>query len=89
MRDPQRYWSVALLTVCALLTMMLLAVNLRWTAWMRAYRQSAAYDPRNDVSLLTLNLILLGLFVALITLFATQYVRHKAARKSQAPKSGR
>jgi RNA polymerase sigma factor (sigma-70 family) len=80
-RDPQRYWSVALLMVCALLGVTLAAVNLRWTAWMSTYRRSAAYDSRNDVSLTTINLILLGLFVALVALFATQHVRHKGERK--------
>jgi RNA polymerase sigma factor (sigma-70 family) len=87
LRDPQRYWSVAILTACALLAMTLAAINLRWTAWMHAYRQSAAYDPRNDVSLLTVNLILLGLFVALLALFAAQYLRHNAAKKDQASDS--
>ena len=65
----------------------LAAINLRWTAWMHAYRQSSAYDPRNDVSLLTINLIVLGLFVVLLALFATQYVRHKAASKNHASNS--
>jgi RNA polymerase sigma factor (sigma-70 family) len=84
LRDPQRYWPVAILTVCALLAMTLAAINLRWTAWMHAYRQSAAYDPRSDVSLLSINLILLGLFIALFVLFTAQYIRHKAANKNQA-----
>jgi RNA polymerase sigma factor (sigma-70 family) len=87
-RDPRRYWSVALLTTCALLAMTLAAVNLGWTAWMGGYRQSSAYDPRNDVTLLTLNLIFLGLLVALVALFATQHGRHKAQRKDQTPDSG-
>lgn len=83
--SPQRYWSVALLTVCALLAMTFAAVNLRWAAWMDAYRRSSAYEPINDISLRTLNLILLGAFVALLALFATQYARHKATRKGQTP----
>jgi len=65
MRKLQRQWSAAVLMVCVLTAMTLTAVNLRWTAWMYAYRQSAAYDPRGDVSLTTINLILIGLFVAL------------------------
>jgi len=84
-RTPQRYWSIALLTVCALLAMTLTAINLRWAAWVDAYRRFPIYDARNDVSLLTLNLILLGFLVALLALFATQYARHKAARSGQTP----
>jgi carbon starvation protein CstA len=82
---PQRYWSVALLTACALLTMTLAAINLRWAAWVDAYRRFPLYDPRKDITLLTLDLILLGFLVALVALFATQYARHKAARRGQTP----
>ncbi len=85
--SQQRYWSVALLTVCALLAMTLAAINLRWAAWVDAYRQFPICDPRNDITLLTLNLILLGFIVALLALFATQYARRKAARKGQTPNS--
>jgi hypothetical protein len=67
--------------------MTLTAVNLRWTAWMYAYRQSTAHDPRNNVSPTTINLILLGLFVALLVLFATRYVLHKVASENQASDS--
>ncbi|OHB66849.1 MAG: hypothetical protein A2Y76_01225 [Planctomycetes bacterium RBG_13_60_9] len=86
-RNPQRYWSVAVLMVCALMAVTLTAVNLRWTAWMDAYRQSAAYNPANDVSLLTMNLVILGAFVALLAVFAIRHVRHKAARGNQASSS--
>lgn len=79
-RDPKRYWPVVLITLGAIGALTLIAVNLRWTVWMHAYRQSAAYDPRNDVSPTTINLIVLGLFVALFALVATQYTRRKAAR---------
>ncbi len=84
-RTPQRYWSVALLTVCALLLMTLAAINFRWAAWVDAYRRSPIYDAGNDVSLLTLNLILLAFLVALLVLFARQYARHKAPRGDQTP----
>jgi len=63
--------------VCVLLALTLTVVNLRWTAWMRAYRQSTAYDPMNDVSLTTLNLIVLSVFTGLFVLFAARYVRHR------------
>ena len=86
-RDPQRYWSLAVLMVGALMAVTLTAVNLRWTAWMDAYRQSTAYDPRNDVGLTTINLVLLGVFVALFAAFATRYVRDRAVREDE-PSSG-
>jgi RNA polymerase sigma factor (sigma-70 family) len=85
-RKPQRYWSVAVVLVGALMAVTLTAVNLRWIAWMHAYRQSTAYDPMNDVSLTTINLVVLGAFIALFSVFATRYVRHKAKRKDSLPK---
>jgi len=89
LHSPERYWLVSVLTLCAMMAVTLAAVNLRWVAWARAYRRSAAYEPTNDVSLLTINLIILGLFLALLALFVTQYARHKATRRSQASDSGR
>jgi TRAP-type C4-dicarboxylate transport system permease small subunit len=69
--------------VCALTAMTLVIINLRWTAWMHAYRQSAAYEPTNDVSLTTINLLVLGVFVFLVVGFAAQYVQRRAARQRQ------
>jgi|GEM_PF-2167839 hypothetical protein len=73
-RDRKRYWSVATWMVCVLLAMTLTVVNLRWVAWTNAYRQSTYYDPINDVSLTTINLIVLGVFVALFALFVPRHV---------------
>lgn len=41
-RRPQRYWTAALLMVCGVLVITLTAVNLRWAAWMDAYRHPAS-----------------------------------------------
>jgi RNA polymerase sigma factor (sigma-70 family) len=87
LRNPKRYWLAAILTLCVMTAVTLAAVNLRWVAWMHAYRQSAAYKPTSDVSLLIINLIVLGLFVALCALTVAQYPWHKAARKGQTPNS--
>jgi len=84
-RDPQRYWSIALVTACSLLAMTFAAVNLRWAAWMDAYRRSSAYDPRNDVGLPTLNLVLLAATVGLLVPLAIQYVRHRRRREERVP----
>jgi multisubunit Na+/H+ antiporter MnhB subunit len=84
-RHPQRYWSLAVVMVGALMAVTLTIVNLRWTAWMHAYRQSTAYDPINDVNLTTINLVVLGAFIALLSVFATRYIRQKATRKGQTP----
>jgi RNA polymerase sigma factor (sigma-70 family) len=85
-RDPQRYGSLAAMVVSVLMALTLVAVNLRWTAWMRAYRQSAVYDPASDVSLTTINLIVLGVFTGLFVLFAARYV---SRRDRPATRSGR
>ncbi len=63
-RKPQRYWPTALAMLCALVAVTLAAVNTRWGVWMHAYRQSSAYDPTNDVSLRTINLIAVCLYLA-------------------------
>lgn len=76
-RDRKRYGSVATWMVCVLLGMTLTVVNLRWMAWMNAYRLSTHYDSANDFSLKTINLIVLGVFAGLFVLFAARYVRHR------------
>lgn len=65
-RDSKRYWSAVILTVCTLVAVMLAVVNLRWTAWMEAYQQSTVYNLKNDVSVWTINLVVLSLYVALV-----------------------
>jgi hypothetical protein len=84
-RKPGWYWSIALLTTGALLALTLTVVNWRWTTWMRVYRDSAAYDPRNDVSLPVINLIVLGAFLGLFVLFALRYLRSRPKQKGRPP----
>jgi hypothetical protein len=74
-RRPDRYGTAALLMVCGVLVSTLTAVNLRWAAWMDAYRQSGVYEPVNDVSLTTVNLVVLGAFAVVFALFGAGYVR--------------
>jgi hypothetical protein len=74
---PQRYWSAALLAVSAVIAVTLVAINLRWNVWMNAYRQSSAYDARNDVSLVAINEIVLGLYIALALSLAWRHVGNK------------
>ncbi len=76
-RRPDRYWSTALVAFSALIAGMLIAVNLRWNVWMEAYRQSRAYDPRNDVSLVVINAVVLGLYVVLAVALAWRHVWSK------------
>jgi len=86
-RKRGRYWSVALFTTGALLVLTLTVVAWRWTAWMRAYRESAAYDPRNDVSLFVINAIVLGAYTVLFVLFMLRYLRsrpqHRGGRRQK------
>jgi RNA polymerase sigma factor (sigma-70 family) len=85
-RRPQSYWSVAFGTACALMVMTLAAVNLRWTVWRHALRESPAYNPTNEVSLTTINLMVLSVFVTVLAVFTTQYLWRRAARKGQTRK---
>ena len=80
-RDARRYWSVALMMVCTLMAVTLAVVNLRWSVWMPAYRQSAAYDPRNDVSLMTINAAVLAALAILLATFAIRHVRSRGAHR--------
>ncbi len=82
-RDRRRYWSVATWMLCVLLAVTLMVVNLRWAAWMSVYRQSTHYDSINDVSLTTINLIILGAFIGLFALFATRYFHNRPIRRQQ------
>ena len=81
-RHPRHYWFAAILAVLGVMAMTLVAVNLCWAAWMAAYRLSSAYDARNDVSLSTLNLVLLGLYgtVILTVLMARRRARNKKSK---------
>jgi len=74
-RKPQRCWPAALAMLCAIVAVTLAAVNIRWHAWMHAYRQSSAYNPTNDVSLRTINLIAVCLYLAVTLFVAWSYVR--------------
>ena len=82
-RHPERYWFGAVLAVFGVMAITVVAVNLCWAAWMTAYRLSRFYDARSDVSLLTVNLAVLGLFLALIAFFVTRYLRGKKVRRGQ------
>ncbi|MBN1360227.1 MAG: sigma-70 family RNA polymerase sigma factor [Sedimentisphaerales bacterium] len=77
LRRPDRFWSAAFLAFSGLGLMTLAAVNLRWNAWMLAYRQMSSYDPINDVSLGTINLIIVGAYLALGMPLAWQHLRRR------------
>jgi len=74
-RRPQWIWSVFVALIGALMTLTLVVVNLRWDIWMKAYRISLAYEPVNDVSLRTINLVVGGLYGILILLAAWRWAR--------------
>lgn len=65
LRRPERYWSAAFAALSGLALMTFVVVNLRWNAWMAAYRQSSAYDSINDVSLATINLLLIAAYLGI------------------------
>lgn len=69
-RAPADYFRVGIRLVAALGLLNLAVVNLRWTAWMGAYRRSAvfAYGGR-EMSLIAVNLMVLAVFGGLVVLF--------------------
>ena len=78
----QRYWTAAYLALAGIAVLTFGAVNLRWHHWMAAYRRSTLYDPTNDVSLKTINLIMTAAFLlalTILTLTARRRRRHARA----------
>jgi RNA polymerase sigma factor (sigma-70 family) len=69
-RAPADYFRVGIRLVAALGLLNLAVVNVRWTAWMGAYRRSAvfAYGGR-EMSLIAVNLMVLAVFGGLVVLF--------------------
>ena len=88
-RYRQRYWLAAIWAVFGVMAITLVAVNLCWVGWMTAYRLSWAYDARNDVSLRTMNVVVVGIFVAVIAFFVARYVRHRKGRQDREAHDGR
>jgi len=80
-RNPQRYWSAAVFTVCAFTAVTLTTINLRWEMWMERYRHSRFYEPANDVSLTTINLLVVALCGFLLTLSILRLLRSRAGRR--------
>ena len=78
LRRPDRYWPATLASLSVLGVMTLTLINLRWTVWMDAYRQTSSYNPTNDVSLRTLDLIVVGAYLALAVPMVWRFV---ASRK--------
>ncbi len=81
---PRRYWTAARVALAGVAVLTFGAVNLRWQHWMHAYRRSELYNPINDVSLTTINLIIAGAFLlAFIMLILTTRHRRRAVRPSE------
>jgi RNA polymerase sigma factor (sigma-70 family) len=63
LRAPQAYGPIAARAFLALGAFTLVVMNLRWEAWMIAYRQSALYQRGADLPLWAMNLLLVGVVV--------------------------
>jgi len=74
----RRYWTAAYLALAGIAALTFGAVNLRWQHWMEAYRRSTLYDPTNDVSLTTINLILTAAFLLTLTILTLTARRRRA-----------
>lgn len=67
-RAPQRYYRIAIGALLGVGVLNLAVVNLRWTQWMVAYRQSSLYQPGNDLPLWAVNVMIVGLVAVLIVM---------------------
>ncbi len=81
---PGRYWTAARVALAGVAVLTFGAVNLRWQHWMHAYRRSKSYNPINDVSVTTINLIIAAAFLlALVMLILTTRHHRRAVRPSE------
>ena len=60
LRAPDRYYPIAARVFGGLSLVTLVAVNLRWEAWLVAYRQSAFYQASADLPLWAMNLLIVA-----------------------------
>jgi len=61
LRAPDRYYPIASRVLAALSAVTLVVVNLRWEAWLVAYRKSALYQSNADLPLWAMNLLIVAL----------------------------
>ncbi len=80
-RKPGKYWNIAIGNLAALAAINFLIVNLKWQSWIKLYRQSRFYQTSNDFSLMSINLILAGVFGGLFFLFLILSTRQKSYKK--------
>jgi hypothetical protein len=82
MRDQRKYWLIVIGDMIALCALNLVIVNLRWNSWMELYRRRSYYDPRFDLPLWAMNLIIGAVFGFLLLTFLVQKRKqHSTARK--------
>jgi RNA polymerase sigma factor (sigma-70 family) len=60
LRSPDRYYPIASRVLAALSAVTLVVVNLRWEAWLVAYRKSALYQAGADLPLWAMNLLIVA-----------------------------
>jgi len=77
LRDQKKKWRILIADGIALCALDLLVVNFRWNQWMEVYRQSSYYEPREDISLWAINLIIGIIFAILLILFLVSDLRHR------------
>jgi len=82
LRDPERYYRKALGVIGAVGGLTLVVVNLRWNAWLAAYRKSPLYQSSNDMPLWAVNLIVLALFGFLAIQMLLLGRRQRASERS-------
>ncbi|MHC4799597.1 MAG: hypothetical protein ACYTF1_23435, partial [Planctomycetota bacterium] len=77
-RNPKRYWSIAIYDLLVLAALNFVIVNLRWDDWMPSYRQSAYYQAFSDLSLWIVNALMGGVFAFLLILLALMARKNRA-----------
>lgn len=65
LRRQEQIWTGVLVVVSSLAVMTLAVVNLYWNDWMAIYRESSLYDPTNDISLKSINLMVAAAYLAM------------------------
>jgi RNA polymerase sigma factor (sigma-70 family) len=78
LREPGKYWRVIITDMMAIALLTLAVVNVRWGKWMKFYRDGSSRSF--DMSLWSMNLILLAVFSVLLGLLVLKIRKERGLR---------
>jgi len=83
LRRSDRYYRIAAYVIVAMAAINLLVVNLRYTKWVSLHPLAPHYRPSPEIPVWQMNLMLAGLFAALLLAVLYFTRKQKAARQNR------